>query len=82
MSAPARLRVASANVITLPKNHKMYKVRKKIATDLEIGDQALIDCDVVVRIVNKGNCSAVVEDAYHNRTNISFDRLSKLEGEI
>lgn len=81
MSAPARLRVTSANMITLPKNHKMYKARKKIATDLEIGDQALIDCDAVVKIVNKYNCAGVVEFPNGDRTVISYDRLSKLQKE-
>ncbi|MGM0220031.1 hypothetical protein [Enterococcus sp. AZ126] len=77
MSAPARMRVASANMITLPKNHKMYKARKKIETDLEIGDTALIDGATEIKIVNKGNCAATVEFNNGDRTVISFDRLQK-----
>lgn len=81
VAAPVRTRTASAKGTTLPRYHGTYSGRKKIATDLEIGDQALIDCDVVVKIINKGNCAATVEFSNGDRTVISYDRLSKLQKE-
>lgn len=81
MTAPARVRVASAPGVTMPRFHGAYKARKKIDTDLEIGDMALIDGSTKVKIINKGNCSAVVEDERHERRNISFDRLIKVKKE-
>lgn len=81
MAAPVRTRTASAKGKTLPRYHGTYSGRKKIATDIEIGDQALIDCDVVVNVVNKGNCAATVEFHNGDRTVVSYDRLSKLKKE-
>lgn len=77
MTAPARVRVASAPGVTLPRFHGAYKARKKIDTDLEIGDMALIDGSIKVKIINKGNCAASVEFSNGDRTVISFDRLQK-----
>lgn len=79
MSAPARVRAASAKGETLPRYHGTYSGRKKITTDLEIGDQALIDLGVVVKIVNKLNCAGVVEFHNGDRTVVSYDQLSKLK---
>jgi len=81
MAAPVRARTASAKGTTLPRYHGTYSGRKKITTDIEIGDQALIDCDVVVKIVNMYKCAAVVEFSNGDRTVISYDRLSKLKKE-
>ena len=79
MTAPARVKVASAPGVTMPRFHGAYKARKKIDTDLEIGDVALVDGSIEVKIINKGNCAATVEFENRDRTVISFDRLSKLE---
>lgn len=80
MAAPARVRVASAPGVTLPRFHGAFKARKKIDTDLEIGDMALVDNNEKVTIFSKGKCSAVVIDTHYGRKNISYDRLRKLEG--
>lgn len=80
MAAPVRTRTASAKGTTLPRYHGTYSGRKKITTVLEIGDQALIDCGVVVKIVNTLNCAGVVEFQDGDRSVISYDRLSRLEG--
>ncbi len=81
MSAPVRTRTASAKGKTLPRYHGTYSGRKKIPNDFEIGDQALIDCDMVIKIINKGNCAATVEFSNGDRTVISYDRLSRLQKE-
>lgn len=74
--APARLR-AAASEITLPRYHGSYKGRKKIETNVEIGDSVLIDGKVEAYVFNKGNCAASVELLNGDRTVVSLDRLTK-----
>ncbi|GGD06253.1 hypothetical protein [Enterococcus wangshanyuanii] len=82
MSAPERkLHRSASSIYSIGFVNNTRKARKKIPNDLEIGDQALIDCDVVVKIINKGNCAATVEFSNGDRTVISYDRLSKLQKE-
>jgi len=80
LTAPARLHHKAE--IPVRKGHRyLYgtKARRKIKTDIEIGDEVLIDCDRKAVVVNKYNCAGVVEFSNHERTAISFDRLSKIQ---
>jgi hypothetical protein len=79
MQAAARFRISGAKQITAPKLQSIYKARKKIATDLVIGDQALVDCDAMVTIINTYKCSACVELPNGDRSVINYDRLTKLD---
>lgn len=79
MVAPARKIKNTQKTINYARRfYNIGKARKKIETDIEIGDEVLIDCDAKVIVINKYNCAAVVEFPNGDRTVISFDRLTKL----